>query len=150
LRIGKRLAIDVGTKRIGLATSDPQGILATPLATVGSLAEVQEFLTDDLLEIYIGLPINLQGKTTASTALAIEFGLELAALTKVPIRYIDERLTTALVNQQLRQIGKSQKQARGSVDQMSAVLILESALEQERRFNAAPGVSIEELEGEHD
>lgn len=146
MRSGKRLAFDVGSKRIGLAISDPEGILASPLATVGSLDEALNHLDESLLEIYIGLPLNLQGNFTQSTELATDFGYQLQQKTATPIRFIDERLTTSLANQQLREVGKAQKQARNTIDQMAAVAILEYALQQERNSGSSPGKPLEELE----
>jgi putative Holliday junction resolvase len=63
---------------------------------------------------------------------------------------IDERLTTSLANQQLRSLGKSQKDARSSIDQMAAVAILEYAFQVEANSNAAPGISLEEWREEND
>jgi putative Holliday junction resolvase len=152
------LAIDVGKVRVGLAISDFHGILASPLTTIprDSLSEslealfnsVEEF--EDLLEIYVGLPINMKGETTTSTHDALLLANQVASATKVPVRMIDERLTTSLANQQLRSLGKSQKDARSSIDQMAAVAILEYAFQVEANSNAAPGISLEEWREEND
>jgi len=158
LRTGRRLAIDVGKVRVGLAISDFHGILASPLTTIprDSLSEslealfnsVEEF--EDLLEIYVGLPINMKGEMTSSTQDALSLANQIASATKVPVRLIDERLTTSLSNQQLRSLGKSQKDARSSIDQMAAVAILEYAFQVEANSNAAPGISLEEWREEND
>lgn len=158
MRTGRRLAIDVGKVRVGLAISDFHGILASPLTTIprDSLSEslealfnsVEEF--EDLLEIYVGLPINMKGETTTSTHDALLLANQVASATKVPVRMIDERLTTSLANQQLRSLGKSQKDARSSIDQMAAVAILEYAFQVEANSNAAPGISLEEWREEND
>jgi len=158
LRAGRRLAIDVGKVRVGLAISDFHGILASPLTTIprDSLSESLELLFNSveefeaILEIYVGLPINMKGETTTSTQDALLLANQVASATKVPVRMIDERLTTSLANQQLRSLGKSQKDARSSIDQMAAVAILEYAFQVEANSNAAPGISLEEWREEND
>ena len=158
MRTGRRLAIDVGKVRVGLAISDFHGILASPLTTIprDSLSESLEILFnsveefEDLLEIYVGLPINMKGEMTSSTQDALLLANQVASATKVPVRLIDERLTTSLANQQLRSLGKSQKDARSSIDQMAAVAILEYAFQVEANSNAAPGISLEEWREEND
>ena len=153
LRPGRRLAIDVGRARIGLAVTDIHAILASPLVTVPrveSLSEsVQAVLTaaceaGEVFEIYVGIPVNLQGESTQSTQDAIDFAQELQANTDIDVRLIDERLTTSMANNQLKQIGKSQKDARSTIDQMAAVAILEFALSVEKNKGIAPGLSLEQ------
>jgi len=158
LRTGRRLALDVGKVRVGLAISDFHGILASPLTTIprDSLSESLEALFNSveefeaILEIYVGLPINMKGEMTSSTQDALLLANQVASATKVPVRLIDERLTTSLANQQLRSLGKSQKDARSSIDQMAAVAILEYAFQVEANSNAAPGISLEEWREEND
>ena len=153
LRTGRRLAVDVGRARIGLAVTDIHAILASPLATVErteSLRESAESVlksaseAGELLEIYVGIPTNLQGQSTQSTEDAVDFALALQDLALVDVRLIDERLTTSMANNQLKQIGKSQKDARSTIDQMAAVAILEFALSVEKNNGLAPGLSIEQ------
>ena len=158
MRTGRRLALDVGKVRVGLAISDFHGILASPLTTIprDSLSESLEALFNSveefeaILEIYVGLPINMKGEMTSSTQDALLLANQVASATKVPVRLIDERLTTSLANQQLRSLGKSQKDARSSIDQMAAVAILEYAFQVEANSNAAPGISLEEWREEND
>ena len=151
LRTGRRLAIDVGQSRIGLAVSDFHGILASPLATIQAsddlsiaITEIQQVAQRDgeILEIYIGIPVNLSGKSTPSTAFALQFAEEFAAITTTPVLLVDERLTTSLANAQLKLIGKSQKDARSTIDQMAAVAILEYALAMEKHSEQRPGIEI--------
>lgn len=146
MRKGVRFSIDYGDSRIGLAASDPDGILASPLKTIlnnqSAFDEILAELPNDCLEIYVGLPLNMVGDETIATSKAIDFASELSTRVAIPIRFIDERLTTALANTQLRQIGKSQKQARGIVDQMAAVAILEYALNMERANELPPGEDV--------
>lgn len=152
MRPGRRLAIDVGKARVGLAVSDQHAILASPQATLqrSSLESDFEVLFSavqgltEFLEIYVGLPLNMQGNSTASTDDAIEFARSLAKKTSVTILLIDERLTTAISNQQIKQVGKSQQDARGTIDQMAAVAILEYAFQVERNSGTRPGLTLDD------
>jgi putative Holliday junction resolvase len=145
------VAVDVGRARIGLAISDYHGILASPLATIkrtdpleacifSLLSEIAE--QGDVLEFYVGLPLNLRGDVTESTTDALNFAMELEEVAEAPVRLVDERLTTAIANQQLLSVGKSQREGRPTIDQMAAVAILEYALTVEKNSHSAPGVSI--------
>ena len=133
---GRRLAIDVGKVRIGLAVCDPDGILATPLPALvrsNELTETLQNISDivDLhsaIEVYVGDPISLSGGHSASTKDAREFAEQLADLISVPIRLVDERLTTVTASAKLRSSGKDSKQSRPLIDSASAVEILEQAL----------------------
>jgi putative Holliday junction resolvase len=153
VRPGRRLAIDVGRARIGLAVTDIHAILASPLVTVPRVESLPESVravltaaseAGEVFEIYVGIPVNLQGESTQSTQDAIEFAQELQAITDIDVRLIDERLTTSMANNQLKQIGKSQKDARSTIDQMAAVAILEFALSVEKNKGIAPGLSLEQ------
>ena len=159
LRPGRRLAIDVGKARIGLAVSDFHGILASPFETVKRLESIQDSVLNTLtataefgefFEIYVGIPINLKGQVTASTSDSVLFAEELGRQTKTPIYLIDERMTTSLANSQLKEIGKSQRDARSTIDQMAAVAILEYALSKEKANGEIPGISIEQWKDEHE
>lgn len=153
LRPGRRLAVDVGKARIGIAISDHHAILASPLATVARTTELSNCIDEiislaakegELLEIYVGLPLNLQGLATESTQDGVQFAQELAARVSVKVLLIDERLTTSVANSQLLAIGKSQKSARSTIDQMAAVAILEYALSVEKNSGLVPGLSLTE------
>jgi putative Holliday junction resolvase len=151
LRIGQRAAIDVGTKRVGAAICDREGILASPVCTVQRIENIQETvqqilssLPNELLEIYVGLPLNLRSESTKSTEDALLVAAAIQEISGCEVRLIDERMTTALANSQLRVIGKSQKEARSSIDQMAAVAILEYALDIEKKQDRVPGITISE------
>lgn len=143
---------------MGLAISDLHGILASPLTTIARedliesiealISSVEDF--EELLEIYVGLPINMKGEMTSSTDDAILVASQIANSTSIPVRLVDERLTTSLANQQLRSLGKSQKDARSTIDQMAAVAILEYAFQIEANSDTAPGVSLEDWREEND
>jgi putative Holliday junction resolvase len=153
LRPGRRLSVDVGQARVGLAVTDIHAILASPLATVARLESTTDSVDSviralaevgEILEIYVGVPINLQGKSTPSTDDALTFAEALQEASGLEVRLIDERLTTSMANNQLKQIGKSQKDTRSTIDQMAAVAILEFALSVEKNRGLAPGLSIQE------
>ncbi len=130
----RRLAVDVGTARIGLAISE--GSLALPLETIdatdGSLAVIQEIATKrDVTVVYVGLPLNLRGEFTPSTNKAIEFAKLLSA-NGLTVRMIDERMTTKSAQQLLHSSGKNVKESREYIDAQAAALILDFALNSER------------------
>lgn len=138
---GRRLGIDVGTVRIGVAVSDPDGILATPVETVRRDAKhlrrlaalVDEY---EAVEVVVGLPRTLADRVGASAQDAIAVADSLAAKIGVPVRLADERLTTVSAARSLRDAGVRAKAQRGVIDQAAAVAILQGWLDQRR--NAAP------------
>lgn len=132
--MSRRLAVDVGSARIGLAISE--GSLALPLETVSASADavshIQELaLSRAVTVIYVGLPLNLRGEFTASTSKAIDFAQQLAEV-GLPVRMIDERLTTKSAQSMLQKAGKKAKESREYIDAQAAALILEFALNSER------------------
>ncbi|CAB4559100.1 unannotated protein [freshwater metagenome] len=155
MRPGRRLAVDVGTVRIGVAACDSECIIASGLDTVARESDISSSI-DSLLtlinevnpiEIYVGLPANLSGSHSKSTLDAISFAKALQGKTTVPLRFIDERLTSVTANANLRASGKNSKNSRHVVDQVAATVILEQALSMERSLGYAPGKSIEEIDG---
>ena len=155
MRPGRRLAVDVGTVRIGVAACDSECIIASGLDTVARESDISSSI-DSLLtlinevnpiEIYVGLPANLSGSHSKSTLDAISFANALQGKTTVPLRFIDERLTSVTANANLRASGKNSKNSRHVVDQVAATVILEQALSMERSLGYAPGKSIEEIDG---
>ncbi len=147
MRRGPRLAIDVGKVRVGVARSDPDGLLAVPLETVArpdALSGIVELVKEIApLEVIVGLPLGLTGADTASTEDARAFATELAALVDVPVRLVDERLSTVQAQSELREAGRSQKNQRGVVDQAAAVILLPPALDSERSRGVEPGHRID-------
>ena len=140
---GRRLGIDVGTVRIGVAVSDPDGILATPVETVRRERGDRHLrrLTDlagelEVVEVVVGLPRTLADRAGSSAVDAIELATALAArTTPIPIRLADERLTTVSASRSLREAGVRARQQRAMIDQAAAVAILQGWLDQRR--NAA-------------
>lgn len=151
MRSGVRVGIDIGTVRIGVARSDRDGYLATPVETVdrgtenpiGQLVSVIAEL--DAIEVIVGLPLSLNGSHTASTEDALVMARELSDNTTVPVRLVDERLTTVSAHSALRAAGKKQKQTRSVIDQVAAVMILQHALDSERSSGNLPGKDISEF-----
>ncbi|MGU3653297.1 Holliday junction resolvase RuvX [Mycolicibacterium sp. A43C] len=137
---GRRLGVDVGTVRIGVASCDPDGILATPLETVTRertgrhlrrlVALVQE---NSVVEVIVGLPRTLADRSGSSAQDAVEMADKLAELiAPVPVRLADERLTTVSAQRALRDAGVRAKNQRAMVDQVAAVGILQTWLDQRR------------------
>ncbi len=154
MRTGNRLAVDVGTVRIGVARSDRDGLLATPVETVlrgpGGLDRVAQLIDEvEAIEVIVGLPIALSGRETASAADARAFALQIARLRRVPVRLMDERLSTVSALSALRASGRNAKSSRAVVDQVAAVIILQSALDFERLASNPPGIVVDPDEGLH-
>lgn len=154
MRTGVRVGVDVGTVRIGVARSDPHGMLATPVETVargaGDIARILAIAAEvDALELLVGLPLSLAGRPTASTGDATDFAARLAAATPIPVRLVDERLTTVSANAALRSAGRTSRQSRSVVDQVAAVIIVQHALDFERAAGTPPGVIAHPDEGQH-
>ena len=151
MRSGVRVGIDIGTVRIGVARSDRDGYLATPVETVdrGSENPIGQLvsLIDELeaIEVIVGMPLSLNGSHTASTEDALVMARELAQNASVPVRLVDERLTTVSAHSALRAAGKKQKQTRSVIDQVAAVMILQHALDSERSSGNLPGKDISEF-----
>jgi putative Holliday junction resolvase len=145
LRFGSRLAVDVGSARIGVARCDPDGLLASPLATIprgpGDLDSLASLAADeDAIEVIVGLPTGLSGREGAAAAQARTFAEALAArLAPVPVRLVDERFTTVIANDALRRGGRGSRARRPVVDQAAAALILQGALDTERTTGKPAG-----------
>jgi len=142
-RRGTRVGVDVGRARVGVARCDPDGLLATPVETVprddASIARIRE-LADEMsaVEIVVGLPIGLSGHDTPSTQDARDFAAELAR-GAIPVRLVDERLSTVTAHDALRSSGRTSRSSRSIVDQVAAVVLLQHAIDVEKRSGVAPG-----------
>lgn len=138
MRRGVRLAIDVGLARIGVAGSDPDGLLASPLATVsrgrGDLAELARIAAErQAIEVIVGLPTGLSGREGSSAADARKFAAALAGrVAPTPVRLVDERFTTVMAHDALRSGGRDSRARRSVVDKAAAALLLQGALDAER------------------
>ena len=136
---GRRIAFDYGDVRIGVAISDPDAILASPLTT---LRAVDKKLDSHLLEIfseylpihiYVGRPAHMDGRHSQSATKAAEFANHIATLVQCPVELIDERLSTVTAARNLRESGVKSENSRDKIDQAAAVAILEFAMSMEKR-----------------
>ena len=149
MRSGTRLGIDPGDARIGVARSDPSGFLATPVETVrrgkGDLARIARLVREEeVVEVVVGLPRSLSGGEGPAAAKVRAFAGRLAErVAPVPVRLVDERLTTVTAEAMLRDRGRKGQQRRAVVDQAAAVMILQHALDTERATGAPPGEPVE-------
>ena len=144
---GARLAIDYGEKRIGIAKSDNSRLIASPVVTLDNsestenvYSAIKDIVTEsNAMLVYIGLPLHLSGKESASSEKARVFAglLKQHLPQEVQIRLLDERLTTSSAVGELKNAGL--KSSRESIDQLAAVKILEFALEVERLSGKAAG-----------
>ncbi len=153
MRTGARLGVDVGEVRVGVASSDPSGLLATPVETVPRDLEhgtdvdrVVELVTDlAVIEVVVGLPRSLDGSEGPAAgkvrewAQGLRTALQQAPIENTPIRLVDERLSTVDAHRGLRESGVAGRDHRRVVDQAAAVLILQTALDTERATGRPPG-----------
>jgi putative Holliday junction resolvase len=138
------LAIDFGSKRIGLAISDPLRVIASPLENFDarhSLAETVEGLAlhfallkkergFQIGEIVIGLPLNMNGTESDRSAIVRQFAKLLQEKLDLPVQLLDERLTTVMAERSLIEGGFSRKKRSKVVDSVSAVILLQTFLNQ--------------------
>jgi putative Holliday junction resolvase len=138
-RIGRRIAFDYGDVRIGVAVCDPDGILATPLATLQSKdPQIKKQIADLIDEyepakIYVGQPKLLSGEDGSAVAKVLVFTEMLTSYFDIPVVLVDERLSTVSAAKQLRESGVKAKEARSVIDAAAAVAILEQGLANERK-----------------
>lgn len=144
-RNGVRLGVDVGSVRIGVARSDPGGILATPLETVrrgkDDLDRLATLVAEhEAIEVIVGLPTSLSGREGPAAAAARDFAMRLASrLRPETVRLYDERLTTVSAENGLRERGVHGRARRQVVDQTAAAVLLQAALDAERSTGRPPG-----------
>jgi putative holliday junction resolvase len=151
VREGVRLAVDLGSVRVGVARSDPGGLLATPLTVVASgrdeLDELAKLAASaGAIEVIVGLPTSLSGREGAAAAAARSFAADLARrLAPVPVRLVDERFTTTEAHHALRRGGKDSRARRRTVDAAAAAVLLQAALDTERATGRPPGQLVTEV-----
>ena len=139
------MGIDVGSVRIGVARSDPDGVLALPLDTVrrgaGDVAQLARIAADsDAVEVVVGLAVSLRGSEGKAAREGRAFASALAErLAPVPVRLVDERFTTVVAHAALRQGGRDSRARRTSVDKAAAAVVLQSALDSERATGQPAG-----------
>jgi len=144
---GRRLGVDVGTVRVGVAISDPDGILATPLVTLPrdqktqdpdvptDMSELANLVRDHgIVEVVVGLPITLRGQEGQAAQQARVYADRLGEVIEpVPVRLTDERMSTAVAARRLSERGVRSRRQRAVVDQAAAVEILQGWLDMQQR-----------------
>jgi len=134
--LARFLAVDYGRKRIGLAISDPLGMIATPAGFIVRregkrppitkiLARAQEL---EARGFVVGLPLDGEGNETEWTAEVRSLGAEIAKRTGMPVRFLDERFTTAVALRTMKELGESTRGRKGDVDALAATVLLQNAL----------------------
>lgn len=136
---GRRIAFDYGDVRIGVAVSDPDSILSSPLTTLRTdskslpkeiLAIFEEI---EPVQIFVGKPALLSGNSGSASEKAEEFAQSLTALTDVEIVMVDERMSTVSAARNLREAGKNARDSKSSIDMAAAVAILDFGIEIQKR-----------------
>lgn len=132
---GRRIAFDFGDARIGVAVSDPDSILATPVVTLETKSQdlwdqiFDLFSEYEPVEIFVGRPVHLAGHESDSTAKSELFAKEIHERFGLHVSLVDERLSTVSAQRTLKEAGLSTRESKRAIDQASAVAILELALE---------------------
>ncbi|GFZ80389.1 Holliday junction resolvase RuvX [Nesterenkonia alkaliphila] len=155
MRAGVRLAVDVGEARVGLAATDPDALVATPVMTLrrdknrnGDIRMIVKIARDRGARlIYVGLPLSLSGEDTPSTQKARDYAAELKrqlteAQLNTGVQLIDERLTTVSAAEKMRASGRSAREQKEAIDQAAAVEILNHALQMRTAGGAEPGQDV--------
>jgi putative holliday junction resolvase len=134
--LARFMAIDYGRKRVGLAIADPLGMIASPVGFVvrreGKRAPITKILARahelEAAGFVIGLPLDGEGSETDWTAEVRALGAEIAKRTGMPVRFYDERFTTAAALRTVKELGESTRGRKGDVDSLSAAILLQHAL----------------------
>ncbi len=149
MRSGVRIGVDVGSRRVGVARSDATGTLAVPVETLdrgrGDVAALVALVREhEAIEVLVGLPLGLDGAEGEAARAARGYAEALAAaVAPVPVRAVDERLTTVSAQRGLHEAGRSARTSRAVVDQAAAVVIVQHALDAERATGLVPGAPVE-------
>ena len=139
MKRGRRIAFDYGDVRIGVAVSDPDSILSSPLTILKTTdrnlkLQISEIFSEvDPVTIYVGRPALLSGKDGSASGKAAEFVALLSTITTAPIEMVDERMSTISASRNLRDAGRNAKDSKDSIDMAAAVAILDFAIEIEKR-----------------
>jgi len=130
------LGLDIGEKRIGVAVSDSNARVATPLAVIDSAAaqrdgrELARIVDDYEIElVVVGLPFTLEGQEGPQARRVRTIAGRLAAFLTVPLDFADERLSSSEAKQRMRESGETERTMRGSVDMVAASLFLQAYLD---------------------
>ncbi|MCG3135297.1 MAG: putative pre-16S rRNA nuclease [Planctomycetes bacterium] len=139
----RALAIDFGTKRVGIAVSDSLGIAATPVEVIegrtpDQVADRVAFLAKDrgVAVLVVGMPANMDGSVHKSAASVRQRAEQCAKKCGLPVEYVDERLTTMEAERHLREAGQTRAWRKERIDRVAAALILQSWLTSRRAARA--------------
>lgn len=132
----RTLGIDYGERRVGLALSDEMGIIASGIGTRGNDASLMPWILQvlrerDVVEVVIGLPLTLRGIEGEFAKAVHVFAEQLRAATGLPVQLVDERFTSSLATQAIRDMGMGKKKRRdkGKIDEVAAVILLQGYLD---------------------
>ena len=134
--LARFLAVDYGRKRIGLAISDPLGMIASPAGFIlrregkrPPITKILEKATElEARGFVVGLPLDGEGNETEWTAEIRALGAEIAKRSGMPVRFYDERFTTAAALRTVKEMGESTRGRKGDVDALAATILLQHAL----------------------
>ncbi len=135
----RALGVDMGERRIGLAVSDPSGLIASPLEVitreegddpVATILRRAEELAAEV--IVVGMPVDLRGEMGPAAERMSEFVERLRERSPVPVETCDERLTSAAAARAMQEAGLTERDRRGQVDKVAAALILRTWLDRRR------------------
>lgn len=137
MSFGRRLGIDYGQARVGIAICDGDGVVSTPLVTLKNdqtlFAKLSSLIDENEISgIYLGKPKHLSGVEGATVELVAGFAQRFSETFEIPITYVDERLTSGHAERLLKSAGKNSRESRGLVDQLAAVAILELGIQIEK------------------
>jgi putative Holliday junction resolvase len=135
----RRLGLDIGEKRVGVAVSDPSGSVATPLTVLDSAglsrdpSPLRRLVEDyEACELVVGLPLTMAGEEGPQAAAVRVLGERFAAATGLPLVFWDERLSSSAARRAMGETGVRSRDARGSVDMVAAALVLQAYLDAHR------------------
>ena len=151
MRTGVRIAVDVGSVRVGVARSDATGSLAVPVVTLtrdkGDVAAIVDLVAEyEALEVIVGLPVTLNNELGPAAQHALAYARVLAgSVHPIPVVMVDERLTTAAAQRGLHDAGRTTRTSRAVIDQAAAVQLLQDALDAEQRSGRPAGRPVGEV-----
>jgi len=137
---GRLLGLDFGTRRVGVAVSDPGQQFSSPLDNYNRKTEREDItyfkkLTEDqqVVGLVVGLPVHMSGDEGGMAAGARKFGEWVSKFSGLPIRFWDERFTSAIAEEHLQEAGLSKKKRKARLDKLAAQILLQSFLDAENR-----------------
>jgi putative holliday junction resolvase len=147
LRERRILGLDLGQRRIGVALSDAQATLASPLTTLQAtprnyaIEQIGKLVRDyEVTALVIGLPLTLRGEIGPQAKEVQAFAEVLGNALNLPVHFFDERLTTAAAEQMLRELGVKPEKRKQQIDQIAATIILQDYLDHTRNREGLDGV----------